>query len=818
MLQTKIKHIKNVYDQVKSARNKNKYSKRRCDYAQYYKKCKVKNIVLYEAFAGRGMLCSPYALFKAFMQRDDFDKYQHVWAIYDMEDNQYIMDQYKDIPNVRFIQFDSSEYLQALAEAKYIINNATFPAYVTKKPEQIYINTWHGIPLKTLGYDLPDGNLAVANVLRNFLSTDYLISPNSFHTGIYLDTFKLQGLYEGTIIEEGQPRSDMIYHADRMEVINELKALGVSIDPDKKIIMYAPTWKGSDFGNPELGLTAYFDFLDKVKSSIDTDEYQVFVKPHQQVYRFIKDDPQISSEFIPATIDTNSLLSVVDILVSDYSSIYFDFLDTKRPVLFYIPDLEMYKNYRGVYFPLEELPGPTTKSLDDIVNWINDIDHVQEEYQEVYDKNVAWACPKDDGRVSEKVWEIVLDHKEGYNVKKADTTSKKKILVYRGTMKDDKVTESFMSLMNQLDHDKYDVTAYVSASAKDEKGQQKILDINHNVRTMKRVGTWNADFKEDFLKEFMFETGIKNQRYMKHFPHEMFHRELERCFGKSQFDQVIDFSGDSAFFSMLCLHVKGAKKFIWQHFDMKKLQKKQKQAQKMEMNTVFSLYPYFDKIISSSEALMKINRKKLGNEQTKQKFTYVQDVLNLKYITECLKKDQLLKIEEKEYLVKHEMDATQITKKLELIKAPEEKNMNFVVLLDLMKKEDCKLLINDFAKIIDEHKEVRVHMIGQTEAMIELQKIVKEQGLIGKVILTGALENPYIYMNRCQCLILPAAKKEKSMKDLEAKAMQLRVLYITPENIMEQVEEFMEDEKENDTFDPQIYNQNVLESFDGLLD
>ena len=817
MFQTKIKHVKDVYDQVKSARNKNKYSKRRCDYAQYYKKCKVKNIVLYEAFAGRGMLCSPYALFLAFMQRDDFNKYEHVWAIYDMEDNQYIMEQYKDLPNVKFIQFDSNDYLKALAEAKYIINNATFPAYVTKKPEQVYINTWHGIPLKTLGYDLPDGNLAVANVLRNFLSTDYLISPNSFHTGIYLDTFKLQGLYEGTIIEEGQPRSDRIYHTDRTKVIEELKALGVSVDPDKKIIMYAPTWKGSDFGNPELGLSAYFDFLDKVKASVNMEEYQVFVKPHQQVYRFIKDDPQVSAEFIPATIDTNSLLSVVDILVSDYSSIYFDFLDTGRPVLFYIPDLEMYKNYRGVYFPLEELPGPTTKNLDDIVAWINDIDHVQKEYQEVYDKNVAWACPKDDGRVSEKVWEIVLDHKEGYNVKKADTTSKKRLLIYKGAMKDDQATQAFMSLMNQMDHDKYDVTAYVSASAKDEKGQQKILDLNHHVRTMKRVGTWNADFKEDFVKELMFESGIKNDRYMKHFPHEMFEREIRRCFGKSQFDHVIDFSGDSAFFSMLCLHVHGAKKLIWQHDDMKKFQKKLKAAQKQEMNTVFSLYPYFDQIVASNESLRKANQKKLGNDKTKNKFTCVESVLNLKEITECLEKDQILRMGLKEYLVKHETITSQITKQLELVQVPEEDAVNFAVTADQMKDSDIKEWITAFVQIKNSEPKARLHVIGESSMANEFTAMVEDLNLEGQVILTGYLENPYLYMSKCQCLLVPANQKENDMNLLEAKAVGLQLVCVEKENLVSEMKAFIEGKTENDTFDPQAYNQKALEHFERLL-
>ena len=87
-----------------------------------------------------------------------------------MEDNEYIINKYKNVSNVRFVEFNSNEYLKALAEAKYIINNSTFPGFVTKKDEQIYINTWHGIPLKTLGYDLPDAKKPVAKTMSNFLS------------------------------------------------------------------------------------------------------------------------------------------------------------------------------------------------------------------------------------------------------------------------------------------------------------------------------------------------------------------------------------------------------------------------------------------------------------------------------------------------------------------------------------------------------------------------------------------------------------------------------------------------------------------------
>lgn len=840
MLQTKIEHVKKVYNRVKSNRDKNAYSKKRCEYAKYYKKNKIKNIVLYEAFAARGMLCSPYALFKAFMQRTDFDKYEHVWAIYDMDDNAYILEKYKNIPNVHFVQYDSKEYLKVLTEAKYIINNSTFPGYATKKDEQIYINTWHGIPLKTLGYDLPDANLAVANTMRNFLSADYLISPNSFHSDIYLKAYKLDGLYEGKIIEEGQPRSDMIFHADRDEVVDQLKKEGVAIDPNKKIIMYAPTWKGSNFGKPELGLNAYFEFLDQVKKSIDTEKYQVFVKPHQQVYQFIKDDPSLSSEFIPATIDTNSLLSIVDILVSDYSSIYFDFLNTGRPILFYIPDLEMYKDYRGVYFPLEELPGPTTKELEDIIKWINDIDQVKKEYETIYHKNVEWACPKDDGCVSKKIWEIIIDGKEGYNVRKANTKKKKKLLIFRGTMSENGITHSFMSLLNNLDYDKYDVTAYVSATAKDKSAQNRILEMNKNVRTLRRVGTWNADFKEDFTKELLFETGIKNDFYMKQFPKEMFDREFRRCFGQAQFDYVIDFSGYSPFFGMLLLQAKGAKKLIWQHNDMKADRQRTvngKQPHIRKLGTIFTLYPYYDKIVSCSKSVMEVNKKNLETPKIKDKFYYVFNTLNFDRIQACLQEDIEVELNGKQYLVKNEQNESESTKRLDLMKAPESNHINFVTMGRMSTEKNHLALVRGFAKLSKEYPQARLHIIGDGPLRQKIEKEILDQNLAGKVILTGNINNPFIYMKKCQCFILPSLHEGQPMVLLEARTLQMPLIIgkfssvkdslmkdgqllidTDEESIYQGMKEFMLGNVPLYSFSPERYNKEAYGDFERLLD
>ncbi len=163
-------------DQEKVASNVQR--RKAAKYAQYYNECKVQeNCILYEAFYGRGILCNVHGLFTAFSRRDDFQQYTHLWVIDDFSENEGILEELKKYSNVKFILFQSDEYYKALATAKYLVNNSTFPTVFTKKKEQIYINPWHGIPLKNMGYDEVGGNNSVANTIRNFVMADYIIAP-----------------------------------------------------------------------------------------------------------------------------------------------------------------------------------------------------------------------------------------------------------------------------------------------------------------------------------------------------------------------------------------------------------------------------------------------------------------------------------------------------------------------------------------------------------------------------------------------------------------------------------------------------------------
>ena len=217
------------------------------------------------------MLCNPYAIFIELVNNPDFNDYTHVWVMEDKYGNEPAMAPFKDNQNVFVISRHSDDHLKYLASAGYIITNVSLPFYYCKKEGQTYVNTWHGTPIKSLGYDIPGAAATISNVLRNFLSADYIISANPFLTKVYREKYKLDGLFQGKIIEEGYPRNDRLLNADKEQVINLIKSYGVEIDSNKQIILYAPTWKGSDYYHPQVDEDEYINFKRTVESMIDTD-------------------------------------------------------------------------------------------------------------------------------------------------------------------------------------------------------------------------------------------------------------------------------------------------------------------------------------------------------------------------------------------------------------------------------------------------------------------------------------------------------------------------------------------------------------------
>lgn len=525
----------------------------RTAYAEFVKEYQLRdNTILYEAFGGRGMIDNPFALFQYLLEKEEYQDYTHIWVLDDFDDNRAQIEKYEKYPNVRFVKYKTKEYCKAIATVKYLVNNVSFPSYFLKREGQVLIDTWHGTPLKNMGFDIPGANISQGNTARNLFSADYIVSSGPYMTETaYKKSYKMQNLYEGTVLEEGFPRNDKLFNSDRAEVIQRLQDCGVEVTADKKVILYAPTWRGEQYSTPDTDLQDVYKLLQVMESSVDTNEYQVLVKLHQIVYHYMKENQielgTAKAKFVPATMDTSELLSVTDVLVSDYSSIFYDFMLTGRPIFFYVPDMENFEDYRGLYFGFDNLPGPAVSSPEKLGELLKDIQGVADSYKEKYENVKAQIGLKDDGNVCKRIAEVLIDGKEPTNPVFLNQTDKVKLLVYAGDFNETQETDTFYEFLKKVDFEHFDITL-IGNGAKEEESSKKLDELPKEVRVLYWKRSYPAT-DEEYVRhnKFMKSKKTEPSEALKDF----YKRELRRILGMSKFDYAVVFTDMKKFFPVM---------------------------------------------------------------------------------------------------------------------------------------------------------------------------------------------------------------------------------------------------------------------------
>lgn len=279
------------------------------------------------------------------------------------------------------------------------------PLSVPKREDTVLLETWHGTPLKRLAFDLNDVVGGVSNYKDKFYrqkeNWDYLLSDNPFSTEKFQSCFMYP---KEKILEYGYPANDPLYAPDREERARKIKEK-LGIPADKKVIMYAPTWRDDNYyeiGQFKFDLDLDVNRLEKEFG----DEYVLLLRLHYLVVEAL--DMSKYGEFAvngSAYDDVTDLYLITDILITDYSSVFFDFANLKRPVLYYTYDLERYRDVlHGFYLSMEDdLPGPMLLTNDEVVDAIKNIDQVQEKYKDRYEEFYNRFCCIDDGHATERV-------------------------------------------------------------------------------------------------------------------------------------------------------------------------------------------------------------------------------------------------------------------------------------------------------------------------------------------------------------------------------------------------------------------------------
>jgi CDP-glycerol glycerophosphotransferase len=353
---------------------------------------KLRDAVLFESFQGKVIGDSSLDIYHELKSRRD--DLEFIWTTSSTT---------KAPAGARSVRHGSREWLQAIATSKYLVNNTNFPWYFRKVNGQVYLQTWHGTPLKRLGRDIDNHHLA-----KSYLETmdreagfwDYLVSPSPFCTEIFPGAFN----YRGEIIETGYPRNDRLSKTASDERQRIREKIGIS-DPNQTVLMYAPTWR--DYNRSATGNWQSVNFMNQnVKL---TDGFTMIYRGHTNTHTAHK--TEVAGAAIDVTMypDVTELYIAADVMITDYSSIMFDYTVTGKPILFLAPDLERYRAERGFYFDFEDTaPGPILNTEPEVLQALGRIDQVSKLYEKRYR---AWQKKfngledgKSAARVVDQVW------------------------------------------------------------------------------------------------------------------------------------------------------------------------------------------------------------------------------------------------------------------------------------------------------------------------------------------------------------------------------------------------------------------------------
>jgi len=359
-------------------------------------------VIVFESNLGRNYTGNPRSIYEEMVGLGLDKSYRCYFILEDLR---------VQIPgNSKKVKRNRFYYFYILAIAGIIVSDSRIPMYIVKRKKTTYIQTWHGTPLKKLALDMEEVSMAgessielyKQNFEKNTSRWDYLISQNQYSSEIFRRAFR----FHKEILEIGYPRNDVLFQKNDVASIVELKK-ELKLPLDKKIILYAPTWRDDEYyGLGKYKFTSKLDFQ-LAKEQLGQ-EYVFIVKYHYLVQEQIdwSEYKGFVYEF-DQTYDISTLYLVADMLITDYSSVMFDYSILSRPMFFFAYDLEKYKNQlRGFYFDImTEVPGPIVTTTAELLNEIQN--YKPEAYKDKYEAFQLKFNHADCGMASRRVVELI---------------------------------------------------------------------------------------------------------------------------------------------------------------------------------------------------------------------------------------------------------------------------------------------------------------------------------------------------------------------------------------------------------------------------
>lgn len=486
---------------------------------------------------------------------------------------------------VKTIECGSLRYFYLLASAEFLFTDTSFPRRFIKKKGQVLVNTWHGTPFKKFGRDVPAGVYSMGNVQRNFLMADYIVCASPFVRETFSHAQNLEQLYKGKYLYAGQPRNQVFFREKDEPGIRRKLEL-----EDKRIYCYLPTWRGADkAGQTREARVRQAERVREILLELDANLEEnelLYVRLHPFVGQILSFEGFSHVEPAPPDIDIYELLAETDCLVTDYSSVFYDYANKKDGKIVFFPfDKEAFEEERDCYLSYGELPFPVADSVKLLLRELRS--------PKTYDDGVFLNkyCPFDGAGTARKLCQKVLLGKEvpGIQEESPKRNGKENLLFYVGGLGENGITTSFLNFMANADREHYNYFASFQTEYL-KKDPLRVGILPKFVQEVPMSQGWFLTLGEAAaaVLSYRFRTDCE---FVRRKLREFYRREYDRNFGSAAFDWCIHYTGYERKVTGLFLQTP-CRKGIFVHSDMVRELETKKNHSKELLREAYQSYDF----------------------------------------------------------------------------------------------------------------------------------------------------------------------------------------------------------------------------------
>ena len=716
----------------------------KCKYIHFYKTLPIdEKAIFLESAQGRSCSGNVYYLIKEILSDNCYRDYKIYLGVKKKGKLQAekLFDE-DSLNRIQLVTFSTADYYKAIASSKFLVTDSCFLPFFIKRDGQVYLNTWKGTPFKTLGKSILNDQYSIGNVQKNLVAADYLLCSNEYTKKRLVDDFMLENISSAKILQCGLPRNTAFFNDSLKNKIKDEFELH-----DKQVIAYMPARryvKGKQ--NPGMMHANYQFIFEELDKRLSPNQV-LYVTLHTSDRTKIDLSSYEKIKAFPEEYETYEFLNACDTLITDYSSVMFDFLNTGKKIILYAYDQRSFLSSRGSYMSLEEMPFPVVTTIRELLTEINS----PKQYDDASMINAF--CGHDEASAAKRLCKkFLLGDESSVAENIIPSNGKENVFIYIGRIGDNGITASLKNLLGAIDLDKRNYILTMKTSKSLVKHLQLFQGADNNVTYFPMKGSINLSFIKKIIWILHKKNLFPNNLFLK-IMKEDYQFEYLRLFGGCRMDSFIHYTGYDNAITNLISQFNG-NKVIYVHANMKR---EVSSRQDVSKSVLKHAYRTFNRIAVAAESLydstLDLAGSK-GNLAVCHKIIDTEDVLNNALMPLVL--DEGVKV---------------YPDKDSLYDILESKKTKFVDIAKFSSSDKVTYVLKAFAQIIKDQKDASLIILGKKMSdvrFLEVENCINEFGLAGKVVFIQNLENPYPVLLKSDYCILrtPYRKKNTTLAEL----------------------------------------------------